>query len=207
MNQVKPLPLRKQQKNYTRQRLIEVARDLFIKQGIQDTGIDDIAKAAGTSRATVYTHFGGKTEIIRELVAELWETSQALCADFGALKEWSRPAVRAWVASVFARHDAFAESTRMVMREAPSAIMNDTHVRLRSYAEAITSNQALWVHFTHEEAQRRATILIIQLFRCMWNYQNGLWGTELEPLIDSLTDIWLASLQAPSKIGRGWRAA
>ena len=199
MNQVKPLPLRKQQKNYTRQRLIEVSRELFIKQGIQDTGIDDIAKAAGTSRATVYTHFGGKTEIIRELVGELWDTSLGLLGEFGALKEWSRPTMRAWIASVFARHEAYAESTRMVMREAPSAIMNDTHVRLRSYAEAMTSNQALWAHFTPEEAQRRATVLVIQLFRCMWNYQQGLWGTELEPLLDTLTDVWLASLQAAPK--------
>lgn len=199
INQVKPLPLRKQQKNYTRQRLIEVARELFIKKGIQETGIDDIAKAAGTSRATVYTHFGGKTEIIRELVAELWETSQTLCNEFGALKEWSRPTIRAWMGHVFARHEAFAESTRMVMREAPSAIMNDTHVRLRSYAEAMTANQALWARFTPEEAPRRATVLIIQLFRCMWNYQNGLWGTELEALLDTLTDIWLAALHAEQK--------
>lgn len=194
MNQVKPLPLRKQQKNYTRQRLIDVARELFIKNGIQNTGIDDIAKAAGTSRATVYTHFGGKNEIIREITAETWDLNQALCAEFGELKEWTRSAVRAWIAHVFASNDAYADITRVVMREAQSAVMNETNVRLRAYAEAFTSNHALWAQFSPEEAQRRAAVLIVQLFRVMWIYQNGFWGSDLQPLLDTLTDIWIVTL-------------
>ncbi len=201
MNQVKPLPLRKQQKNYTRQRLIEVARELFIKNGIPETGIDDIAKAAGTSRATVYTHFGGKNQIIRELVSEIWETIHTLCGEFGALQEWSRPTVHAWLAHVFTRSDQHAETIRIVIRDAPSAVMNDTQVRLRSYVEVLTSNQVMWAHFTPEEAQRRAAVLLVQLLRVMWNYQNGFWGSELVPLLETLTDVWLATLRVEQTAG------
>src|SRR5262245_24071381 len=195
MNQLKPLPLRKQQKNYTRQRLIDVARELFAQNGIQNTGIDDIAKAAGTSRATVYTHFGGKPEIIREMVADMWETSLSLCEEFGALKEWSYPVIRAWIGEVFERAEKNAETTRMVLREAPSAVSNESQERLIPQVEAVMANRALWGHFTPDEGRRRARLLVILLFRGLFAHQNGTLDTTQEPLLDTLADIWTTTLR------------
>ena len=57
----------------------------------------------------------------------------------------------------------------------------------------------MWARFSPEETQRRATVLIIQLFRVMWNYQIGLWANELEPLCDTLADIWLTTLHVDEK--------
>lgn len=202
MVQVKPLPLRKQQKNYTRQRLIEVARELFVQKGIQETGIDDIAKAAGTSRATVYTHFGGKTEIIRELVAEIWETVQSTCEEYGAMTEWTQRTMRAWLSRVFERCEKYAESTRMVLREAPSDVMNETEMRLRSNVEAMMGAGQMWTHLAPDEARLRARLLLIQLFRSMWMFQAGNWDTNRDALLDTLADVWLATVQADKVQGK-----
>jgi len=196
MIHAKPLPLRKQQKNYTRQRLVEVARELFAKKGVQDTGIEDIAKAAGTSRATVYTHFGGKNEIIREMVAEIWENSQALCEEFGALKDWSRPTIREWIGHVFEESAKVEEGTRMMMREAPSTVLNETWARMNDQVAALMANTALWAHFSAEEGRRRAFLLNLQLFRCVWLYQIEILETDGKLLFDTLTDVWRATLHA-----------
>lgn len=45
-------------------RIVEGARRCFERYGIQKTTIEDIAKAAGVSRPTVYKFFGGKMDIV-----------------------------------------------------------------------------------------------------------------------------------------------
>lgn len=47
----------------TRKNLIEVARQLFIKSGVEATTMNDIATAAGKVRRTLYTHFKSKEDI------------------------------------------------------------------------------------------------------------------------------------------------
>lgn len=48
----------------TGEKIVEGARRCFERYGIQKTTIEDIAKAAGVSRPTVYKFFGGKMEIV-----------------------------------------------------------------------------------------------------------------------------------------------
>ena len=67
----KPIPLRRQQRDFTRQRLVDAARELFVRNGAKATSIDDIAKAAGTSRATFYAHFSDKQDVIRVSAGEI----------------------------------------------------------------------------------------------------------------------------------------
>lgn len=47
----------------TRDRLIEVARQLFVHKGLQNTTMNDIANASEKGRRTVYTYFKSKREI------------------------------------------------------------------------------------------------------------------------------------------------
>ncbi|MEV8546915.1 TetR/AcrR family transcriptional regulator [Streptomyces sp. NPDC051572] len=54
----------------TRQRIVDVTLDLFAASSFHETSVDDIAKAAGISRATLYQYFGSKDEIFIELMEE-----------------------------------------------------------------------------------------------------------------------------------------
>jgi AcrR family transcriptional regulator len=47
----------------TRDKLIEVARQLFARIGVENTTMNDIAMASKKGRRTLYTHFKNKTEI------------------------------------------------------------------------------------------------------------------------------------------------
>ena len=47
----------------TRQKLVDVARQLFAKNGIANTTMNDIAKASGKGRRTLYTYFKSKDDV------------------------------------------------------------------------------------------------------------------------------------------------
>ena len=54
----------------TRQKLIEVARDLFAHNGLEAPTMNDIAQASGKGRRTLYTYFRNKEEIYKAVVEE-----------------------------------------------------------------------------------------------------------------------------------------
>lgn len=56
-------PLRKRALQ-TKDHLVKTAKSLFLQRGYDATTIDDIADAAGVSRASFYTYFSSKTEIM-----------------------------------------------------------------------------------------------------------------------------------------------
>ncbi len=47
----------------TRQKLVDVARQLFAKNGLENTTMNDIAVASGRGRRTLYTYFKSKEEV------------------------------------------------------------------------------------------------------------------------------------------------
>ena len=52
----------------TRNKLIDVARQLFAKNGLDDTTMNDIAIASGRGRRTLYTYFKSKEEVFEAVV-------------------------------------------------------------------------------------------------------------------------------------------
>jgi len=47
----------------TRQKLVDVARQLFAKNGLENTTMNDIAVASGKGRRTLYTYFKSKEDV------------------------------------------------------------------------------------------------------------------------------------------------
>lgn len=54
----------------TRERLIDVARQLFARQGIENTTMNDIASASDRGRRTVYTYFRTKDDIYQAVIED-----------------------------------------------------------------------------------------------------------------------------------------
>ncbi|MDD2962243.1 MAG: TetR/AcrR family transcriptional regulator [Muribaculaceae bacterium] len=52
----------------TRDKLIEVARQLFAHKGIENTTMNDIAEASARGRRTIYTYFKNKREIYNAVI-------------------------------------------------------------------------------------------------------------------------------------------
>jgi AcrR family transcriptional regulator len=53
----------------TKERIIEQARELFIRLGIRSVSMDDIAGQIGMSKKTLYQHFEDKDELVERVVA------------------------------------------------------------------------------------------------------------------------------------------
>ena len=65
----------------TRAKLVEVARELFARKGIESTTMNDIAQASGKGRRTLYTYFRSKEEVFYAVIeSELELLSQKMDA-------------------------------------------------------------------------------------------------------------------------------
>ncbi len=62
----------------TRERLIDVARQLFSRNGIENTTMSDIATASDKGRRTIYTYFRTKHEIYEAVIQS---ESQKVCGE------------------------------------------------------------------------------------------------------------------------------
>lgn len=63
----------------TRQKLIDIARQLFAKNGLANTTMNDIAVASGKGRRTLYTYFNSKEEVYSAVIeSELERLSDKL---------------------------------------------------------------------------------------------------------------------------------
>ena len=63
----------------TRQKLIDIARQLFAKRGVANTTMNDIAVASGKGRRTLYTYFNSKEEAYSAVIeSELERLSDKL---------------------------------------------------------------------------------------------------------------------------------
>lgn len=60
----------------TRDKFIEVARQLFARKGVENTTMNDIASASDKGRRTIYTYFKSKRDIFNAVVES--ETDQLL---------------------------------------------------------------------------------------------------------------------------------
>lgn len=178
----------------TRARIVGAARELFATEGFATTTVARIAEHAGVAQPTVYAVFGGKGEIMRELVARL-ET------DAGA-PEWraridAEPQPRrklelyaAWHRELFASgRDLLAAALQASSDPAVAELHQQGHRSAREWLEpiitALADADALQPGLTHQRAADRAWILTsyevyFRVAACGWSddeYQR--WLTDL----------------------------
>ncbi|UFS99918.1 TetR/AcrR family transcriptional regulator [Nocardia huaxiensis] len=85
-----------------RKRIETAAAELFLERGVERVSIEDVAARVGCSRATLYRHIGGKTELVRAVMTTSAATVAARVSAEVAALYGSRRAVEAILASVSA---------------------------------------------------------------------------------------------------------
>ena len=71
---------RQEQKEATRERLVNAAMELFARNGIAQTTTADIAKSIGMSHGNVFVHFPSREDLVIAVIDELddaWRRSFA----------------------------------------------------------------------------------------------------------------------------------
>ncbi|HET6707863.1 TetR/AcrR family transcriptional regulator [Amycolatopsis sp.] len=65
----------------TKQRILDVARDLFTSQGVQRTSLQDIADRLGITKPALYYHFPSRDDLVRSIVQPLFDDGEKFLLD------------------------------------------------------------------------------------------------------------------------------
>lgn len=66
-----PSPVRRRSGRGARERILKAATELFTAQGVNATGMDQLATVANVSKRTLYTHFAGKDDLVHAYLTAL----------------------------------------------------------------------------------------------------------------------------------------
>ena len=97
--------------------ILDAAAQLFAEQGVGRPGMEDVARAAGCSRATLYRHYANKDAVLRAFVHR---EADAILAEVGTSADDEVAAVLATLAAVRARPHLrvwYAETDPAVLQE------------------------------------------------------------------------------------------
>lgn len=191
--------IRDQQKEFTRQRLIDGAVDVFARRGYVGATIDEIAAAAGASRATFYLHFKNKLDLVEALFAERIHPDfvEVVARLDPVLEAGDRKAMRQWIGEMFAWCDE--HQTLMVLIEqvwsvelqrAAEGIRVDYTTYLPSLAARSPSDNGLAVGL-------RVWMLFNLLVRSFiyWRVNGRFSEADEDMVLDALTDLWWNGLE------------
>lgn len=65
----------------TRQRIQDVARELFTQKGVQRTSLQDIADRLGITKPALYYHFSSREDLVRSILQPLIDEGERFIAD------------------------------------------------------------------------------------------------------------------------------
>ncbi|HEY0933819.1 MAG TPA: helix-turn-helix domain-containing protein [Trebonia sp.] len=192
-----PLTMREQQRAFTRSRLMETAQQLFAARGYPDTTVDDIARAAGASRATFYLHFKSKAELMSALIdavipvaVETYHELDKQLADPGPelpgrLRGWLAEWLERWTGDAQASH-ALLQATMLE----PEVEMH--YLRLsEALVDALTGYFDRMPAGARADARERALMLEIMTQRIFALASRSKLPVTRERLLDILAEFWL----------------
>jgi AcrR family transcriptional regulator len=73
----------------TRERIQEVARELFKQQGVQRTSLQDIADKLGITKPALYYHFTSREDLVRSIVQPLIDEGERFIASHESARDAS----------------------------------------------------------------------------------------------------------------------
>ena len=198
--------LRAAQRAMTRQLLMTTALELFENKGYATTTVDDIATAAGTTRATFYAYFPSRSELMKALIderlneelqrsrsAERGSTAQGLIA---AVKEGTREAISAWMRQTAGPWPAIRPILR-IGRDAAAVDPELGQLVDRWLEEAISDvEDALQQADRFQPHQRhfRGVLAMAELDFVAQHWEDADWHLTRDQMLDELTDSWVRLL-------------
>lgn len=188
----------------TRDKLIDIARQLFAHKGIENTTMNDIAIAAEKGRRTIYTYFKNKRDIYNAVV----ETeSDKVLSKLSEIAKLQIPADEKLMEFIFQRFDAmkdlvhrngslragFFRDVRKVERARKAASPKEVHILETILQEGVDSGI---FRIKHVDKTAMVMILCLQGLDVPYIRENFReLGIEKDKLRDYLSDFILYGIK------------
>lgn len=189
----------------TRDKLIEVARQLFANKGIENTTMSDIANASDKGRRTIYTYFKNKREIYN---AVLERESERLVTEMRTLAQSDLPPVEKIREFILARAKVVKANEEASMTEKLRSLFNmdmNRIERIRKLAlvkeneilQSILEQGVRTGSFDSRQARRFPSTLVIVMEGLYYSYvKNNFENIGLQPqgIEDKIADFLVNGL-------------
>jgi AcrR family transcriptional regulator len=193
--------LRAAQKEMTRRLLLSTALELFEAKGFAATTVDDIAAAAGTTRVTFYAYFPSRSDLMRELIAELNQmlerisdpghgtTANSLVA---AVRDGERAGITAWLTDVSEQWDTLRPYTTAGWEAA--AVDQELRSLVDQWVDEVVADIETGLteagRFDPASRQARGVLAFAQLDHVARIWAEGRSRPEIDGMIEVLADSW-----------------
>jgi AcrR family transcriptional regulator len=132
-----PVPRRRMPAPLRREAILAAAEEVFARSGYHGAALDDIAQAAGISKALIYEHFASKRELHASLVnahvEEIFQRLQASAATDRPGEDRLRGGIDAFLSFV----EEHREAWRALFRDAADPEVGDVIDRVQAQATAV----------------------------------------------------------------------
>ena len=148
------LSVRKSQKEATRRRVLEAARELFDTLGYEETTVREIARRAAVSVGSVFTTFASKGEVLSQVMQDRLE---GLYAELNRVAPLLRGSTADRLRSIFAIHFAYeAPRAKLFLAHIAAAYDWTLGPSARPYGRALKLSELL--HQTLAEGAARGDV-------------------------------------------------
>ncbi|MER7720047.1 TetR family transcriptional regulator [Streptomyces flaveolus] len=169
--------LRERTRRAVRAELAEVAIGLFVRQGFDDTTVEDIARAAGMTKRSFFRYFPTKEDVVFDGV-DL--TAEKVVADITARPAEEDPwdslhhVLRAWQEEIHAGEQALA-TLRLI--EATPALVGRLHQRRtqwrRRVSDALRGRPGAGIDAYTADLLTNAATAVLDAVSSQWVRSNG----------------------------------
>ena len=133
----------------TRQKLVDVARQLFAKNGLENTTMNDIALQSGKGRRTLYTYFKSKEEIYYAVIESELERLSDKLDEVAARKIRPQDKIIELIYAEFFRNIWMVEKVRRHFDDAEIELFRKVYAEGKADGEFDIDNIDLVADITH----------------------------------------------------------
>ncbi len=141
-----PVGRREKRKQEIRSRIEDAAYELFKRQGVEDTSIEQICERADVARRTFYGHYANKHGLLGGLgISRLYKQSEPMLRLLMANHPSTRERLAAMIDYIEANYASYSDIDRQLILMAPTTLANNTEQQREIGNSAIESFKKMFI--------------------------------------------------------------
>lgn len=183
----------------TVQSILNSARALFLDKGYVSTSVEDITTAAGVSRATFWTYFQSKPDVLRALGGDAESDGMALAISFGKVSR-SENEISSWVHAYL----EFLDKNGAFINATYQATYDDPELRAWATESMMAGSRAFGASLAALRGKKSSIkrdpaiegLALLSMFESLW-FHWRIGGTDLDydAVVATISSLILAAIQ------------